>query len=69
MIGTTVYELTSFEILVGWAVLFIIGFIAGIIAVIAFVYCVVKTEEHKLENEKPIPEPEVTPKRRRRRSQ
>lgn len=69
-IGTTVYELTTFEILIGWMVVFIIGFVTAIVLISAFIWWLSRGINHKPTTETNIPEQEVTQvKRRRRRSQ
>ena len=67
MIGTTVYELTTFEILVGGMVMFVIGFIVAIIAMVAFFCWVSNAACSKPKTDAKIPEQEVTQVKRRRR--
>lgn len=67
MIGTTVYELTTFEILIGGMVMFVIGFIVAIIAMVAFFWWCASVTDSKPKTEIKIPEQEVTKRRRRRR--
>lgn len=70
MIGTTEYVLTSFEIITGGIVMLTIGFICGIVAVIAAMVMICANVDTKKKTEEPtIIKQEVTQKRRRRRSQ